>query len=1246
MLLRGRSFVLVLVLLGLVLLLAIVVASEEGEAAVINVPRDYALIQDAVDRARPGDTIRIDTGTYKESVTVDKSLTITGRGRGVTFILGDRDFTMRVTAGNVTVSELMLSGGGGSGALLLDQVFNCSIRGVIFTKANRGVLIQEGGGHSFSSCDYVDNTLEGLSINGSRDLRFYKGVIKGNHDGILITGGVNITFTKYVISDNEFLGCHLTCEYTETMGDITFEASSISNNGKLSVGHDGGIRFDNVDTLWVLNSSVNDNKGTGIYGKPYYRHTSYFWILDTIVSGNKDAGMWLELINQQTIDGCTVEDNGNFYGIHVYYSKGGSYIANNTIARNGGTYKTAAGLSIRYVSQLTVLNNTISDHSMYGIYIRPWSSPIPNTHVTIQDCVLDRNTKAGIAFGGGPNRDFLIDNCAIRFSEFGITRVDPEFSRPSELEEITVKDCYIFNCVNGTYFSDGYVANSTFDGCYFVRCYRGFTAAALRYSQVVNCTFSASGAYGMFIQSTDCVVWNNDFLGNDYGGLYVWDNETTSEPRSYIHNNTFIGNNQAPSTFGLALNGDELGRVENNFFSDNSIAINIAGGNGGEVVGNTFMNSHRYAIARAGGRVGPNTFYLNTFINNTQHVFAPHASDVFDNGALGNYWDDYTTRYPGASVIGLVWDTPYDVSLSGVFDNYPLAGQPDTIPPIANAGEDLRISVGTEAQLSGVLSIDDVMIVNLTWNLTYDGVNVEIYGYRPNFTFDIVGNYTVTLTVSDAWGNKAMDTMSVDVYDDEPPVADAGEDIQVAMGEEFTLDGSGSTDNGGIVTYEWLITIIDIHLEGVSVTTSLDDPLDYRVVLTVTDQGGNTDVDELRVLVIDTEPPVADAGEDVEVGQGVDVLLDMSGSTDNWQISTGTWSHEVDGEMVELSGLPRFALSFPEPGVYIIILNVSDLAGNWDTDELVFTVLDTEAPVAVAGEDVTVEAGSEVTFDGSGSGDNVGIDSYAWSFDHGGSQTLDGVEPSFAFTMAGVYNVTLKVADAAGNWMEDTVQVTVTAPPGDETPPVADAGDDRSVEPGTMVTLDASGSTDDVGIVSYSWSFFYDGSTRDLSGETADFTFAISGQYEVTLSVADASGNSDTDKMTVTVMAPGERAWRLGPFVDDDGEPQSGVDVVVVLGGTEYQGTTDNEGFVELAVDVEDLVSPAEVTASASGWRTLEFEVPLDDDGDPDGELPVMKKVPIVNGGEEGSGAGVYIAVAIVAALAVVGLLWYFRRGT
>lgn len=45
------------------------------------------------------------------------------------------------------------------------------------------------------------------------------------------------------------------------------------------------------------------------------------------------------------------------------------------------------------------------------------------------------------------------------------------------------------------------------------------------------------------------------------------------------------------------------------------------------------------------------------------------------------------------------------------------------------------------------------------------------------------------------------------------------------------------------------------------------------------------------------------------------------------------------------------------------------------------------------------------------------------------------------------------------------------APPADTTPPLANAGPDQTVDEDTPVTFDGSGSTDDVGIVNYTWTF-------------------------------------------------------------------------------------------------------------------------------------------------------------------------------
>ncbi len=86
-------------------------------------------------------------------------------------------------------------------------------------------------------------------------------------------------------------------------------------------------------------------------------------------------------------------------------------------------------------------------------------------------------------------------------------------------------------------------------------------------------------------------------------------------------------------------------------------------------------------------------------------------------------------------------------------------------------------------------------------------------------------------------------------------------------------------------------------------------------------------------------------------------------------------------------------------------------------------------------------------------------------------------------------------------------------------PPMADAGADVTIAVGGQVVFDASGSSDDSGIVSYLWEFVYNGSTWYLDGASASFSFWTPGVYSVTLTVADAEGSTDSDVMLVTVEA-------------------------------------------------------------------------------------------------------------------------------
>ena len=426
-------------------------------------------------------------------------------------------------------------------------------------------------------------------------------------------------------------------------------------------------------------------------------------------------------------------------------------------------------------------------------------------------------------------------------------------------------------------------------------------------------------------------------------------------------------------------------------------------------------------------------------------------------------------------------------------------------------------------------------------------------GPTVNLTPDVPGDYVVTLVVNDGKVDSSPASATVRAVN-VAPVADAGIDRSLQIGETAVLDGSASSDaNGDALTYAWSVTAQPSG-SAAAVTDGTqpvarfvpDLPGDYTLSLVVNDGTVASAQDTVQLTVVasgSNRAPTADAGIDQNVSVGTVVTLDGSASWDpDGNLVTYVWTLDSKpanstAAIVDASS-PRPSLTPDVAGTYTASLVVIDsLNVQSGADQVVVTVKPVNtnnAPVAVAGPDQNVLVGATVELDGSGSVDADGdLLSYSWSITSkpaGSTAQLtyangvaDDPAPTFVADVAGVYVIGLVVGD--GKTSTTPASVTVTAALGN-VPPVASAGDDVSTVVGTTVNLSGALSSDANGdTLTYTWTLVSRpaGSVAapvNPGSATPTLTPDVPGLYVVELVVSDGVLSSAPDSVVVTAGDP------------------------------------------------------------------------------------------------------------------------------
>ncbi|HDS44752.1 MAG TPA: hypothetical protein ENN68_01405 [Methanomicrobia archaeon] len=376
---------------------------------------DYNSIQAAIDAAEAGDTIAVYSGTYYETVTVPRQLTVkgmdTGGGNPVVDARGRGSAITLAHDGGLLDGLTVVNATGYQQAGILVYSNSSTISNCIAANCYYGIWLA-------ASCN---NTLTGNTAHANDDFGIYlssasNNTLTGNtaHANIdvgicLRSGSNNNTLTGNTASDNCYgNGIYLDASSYNYLADNT--ASNQSN----------GLYLDSSSSYNTLTGNTVSKNYLGLY----LRHASYNALTGNAANANSNVGIRLAYSsdNSLTSNAASFNSNGGIrldssdcnsltsnavsYNTDGIRLTGSSYnnVSGNTVARNEEGIALIAS-SNNCLTDNVVSNNSVGlhlDHACSGnlIYNNYFENPV-NAHDTGTNS-WNRTRTAGTNRVGGP----------------------------------------------------------------------------------------------------------------------------------------------------------------------------------------------------------------------------------------------------------------------------------------------------------------------------------------------------------------------------------------------------------------------------------------------------------------------------------------------------------------------------------------------------------------------------------------------------------------------------------------------------------------------------------------------------------------------------------------------------------------------------------------------------------------------------------------------------------------------------